>query len=41
MRAALHLPTTAFHVCRVLTGALVWGVAESIALARSRRRSVR
>ena len=41
MRAALHLPTTAFHVCRVLTGALVWGVAESIALARSRCRGLR
>ncbi|WP_257721719.1 hypothetical protein [Variovorax sp. PAMC 28711] len=37
MRAVLNLPMTG-HVARVIAGAIVWGCAESIALARSRWR---
>ncbi len=37
MRAVLNLPTTV-HAVRVITVAIVWGCAESIALARSRWR---
>lgn len=37
MRFAPHLMITT-HGLRAIAGALAWGLAESIALARSRRR---